>query len=584
MKSIILIITILFCYITVFSQTNEKRIALIIGNSAYLNGGALKNPVNDANLMATTLKSLGFEVILKTNANLKSMQTATVDFTNKIANYDVALFFYAGHGIQINGENYLIPVDAKLDDKASCQFEAFNINFINNAFQENQNHLNVMILDACRNNPFRSWMRGGSRGFQAIKNQAAGTIIAFATREGETASDGDGNNGLFTEKLVKQMKKSQNITEVFQNTRVEVLKASENTQCPQEWNMLTGNFCFFKGSGQQQNIVEENPVVETNQTKNNNSDFMITEEVLTGTIKITSLLDDDFYFDGQLKGKFSKGRSYTLNNIEVGRHELKVGKWHQTIDLKKGDILEISTELYYGSLKIVCLMDGDCYIDNELKGKFTQGEIYDFKNILEGNHELKVGNWKADIKIDKDTTIEIRTDIKKVFGTLTDQRDNKTYKTVTLGKQTWMVENLAFQKKIGCWAYDKNQNNVEKYGYLYKWETAQNVCPAGWHLPSKEEFETLLNNVGRSGEAAYKALLPSGNSGFSSPFGGCRDGNGDFNSVGIAAYFWSSSPNGVDDFIGEIAWELYIGTPYSAACMFYSGRSCGYSVRCLQDN
>lgn len=276
MKKIYLNLFILLLAVASFSQSKEKRIALIIGNAAYIHGGALKNPVNDAILMATTLRSLGFEVIIKTNANLKSMQRATVDFTNKIANYEVALFFYAGHGIMVNGENYLIPVDAKLDDKASCQFEAFNINYINNAFHENQSHLNVMILDACRNNPFRSWMRGGSRGFKAVNNQAAGTIIAFATREGETASDGSGNNGLFTEKLIKQMKKSQNITEVFQNTRIEVLKASKNTQCPQEWNMLTGNFYFVKDFEQQQAIVDKNTSVVTNQYKNNSTINKIT--------------------------------------------------------------------------------------------------------------------------------------------------------------------------------------------------------------------------------------------------------------------------------------------------------------------
>ena len=230
MKRTALSFLIVLFALTSFAQNNQKRLALVIGNAAYQHGGSLRNPVNDARLMATTLRNLGFEVIYKNNAGLKSMQMATAEFTNKIANYDVALFYYAGHGIQVDGENYLIPVDAKLDKKVMCQFEAFNVNFINRAFQENQNKLNVMILDACRNNPFRSWMRGGSRGFKVVSNQAAGTLIAFATREGETASDGTGNNGLFTEKLVKQMNKAQNITEVFQNTRVEVLRASGNAQ------------------------------------------------------------------------------------------------------------------------------------------------------------------------------------------------------------------------------------------------------------------------------------------------------------------------------------------------------------------
>ena len=239
-KSVFLIIALLF--FNIFYGQSDKRLALVIGNAKYENGGSLKNPVNDAKLMHQTLKNLGFDVTLLTDAGLKEMQTAAIDFTNKVGDYGVALFYYAGHGVQLNGINFLLPVDAKLNDELSAKYEAFDISDINYAFSRNNKNLNIMILDACRDNPFRSWMRGGNTGFAAPGNQAAGTIIAFATREGETASDGTGDNGLFTEKLVQQLNIPQNITEVFQNTRVEVLESSNNVQCPQEWNMLTGNF------------------------------------------------------------------------------------------------------------------------------------------------------------------------------------------------------------------------------------------------------------------------------------------------------------------------------------------------------
>lgn len=260
MKRVFFFLMITLFMQTVCSQGSGRRLALVIGNGEYTQGNELKNPVNDAGLMAATLKNCGFEVMKYTNATLKTMQMATIDFTNKIKDYDVALFYYAGHGIEVDGENYLIPVDAAMETKAHAQFEAFNIDYINNAFIENRNHLNIMVLDACRDNPFRTWMRGGSRGFKAISNQTAGTLIAFATREGETASDGTGSNGLYTQKLVEQINKGQSMHNVFRNTRIEVLKASNNEQCPQEWDMTTGEFYFTP--------VRTNEQEKINATKN----------------------------------------------------------------------------------------------------------------------------------------------------------------------------------------------------------------------------------------------------------------------------------------------------------------------------
>jgi uncharacterized protein (TIGR02145 family) len=142
-----------------------------------------------------------------------------------------------------------------------------------------------------------------------------------------------------------------------------------------------------------------------------------------------------------------------------------------------------------------------------------------------------------------------------------------------------MAENLAFKTDSGCWAYDNDQSNVTKYGYLYNWQTAKNVCLSGWHLPSKEEFETLINNSGDSAEAAYKSLIPGGSTGFSAPFGGYRNYEGYFDFVERFAIFWFSSPDG-----DEYAWGLYIYSESSRATIGSDSRSCGYSVRCLKDN
>lgn len=226
----------------------EKRLALVIGNSAYNIGQTLKNPVNDANLVSQTLQGLNFEVVTKTNLDKEAMENAIKEFAKKMPYYNVILFYYAGHGVQVDGINYLIPTDAFLELKSDCKFEAVSINFVVEEFEKYPDNTNIVILDACRSNPFRSWARGltmDEQGFSAI-NPSSGTIIGFATHEGATASDGNGTNGLYTEELVKQMTIPQPIESVFKKTRVEVEKKSNYTQSPQEWTMLKGDFWFKK--------------------------------------------------------------------------------------------------------------------------------------------------------------------------------------------------------------------------------------------------------------------------------------------------------------------------------------------------
>ena len=223
----------------------ERRLALVFGNSQYRNSTPLKNPVNDANLMEGTLKELGFDVIKRLNAGKDEMMAAIRDFNEKLPNYNVALFYFAGHGSQVDGKNYLIPTDALLEKPGDCKFEAIAVDFVVEEFERYQDNTNIVILDACRNNPYASWARGSELGFK-VMNFSSGTIIAFATSEGATAADGKGANGLFTEELVKQMVVPQAIESVFKKTRVEVRRLSTGQQTPQEWSKLNGEFYFRK--------------------------------------------------------------------------------------------------------------------------------------------------------------------------------------------------------------------------------------------------------------------------------------------------------------------------------------------------
>lgn len=166
-------------------------------------------------------------------------------------------------------------------------------------------------------------------------------------------------------------------------------------------------------------------------------------------------------------------------------------------------------------------------------------------------------------------------------GTFTDTRDGKVYKTVKIGSQIWMAENLAFKSDSCCWVYNNDQRFLTKYGYLYNWETAKTVCPTAWHLPSEEEFETLKKNCGCFDLDTYEALLPDGSSGFSARFGGCfGDYSSDYHfySIGSEAYFWTSTPDGAG-YARFFNIRIFLN-----ASTFRNKCPYGMSVRCLKDN
>lgn len=164
-------------------------------------------------------------------------------------------------------------------------------------------------------------------------------------------------------------------------------------------------------------------------------------------------------------------------------------------------------------------------------------------------------------------------------GTFTDSRDGKTYKTVKIGNQVWMAENLAYTPTNGnYWPYDNSQNNVAKYGYLYDWETAKNIIPKGWHLPTKEEFEILFNNYGGIGEQAYEALLEGGESNFNVLFSGWRLSNGIFSTLGLTAGLWSATEKDESD-----VWHCILNIYIKRAYMNEDNKDTGLSVRLLKD-
>jgi WD40 repeat protein len=223
------------------SKTYIKRIALIIGNADYTAASKLRNTLNDAKAMSATLKNLGFEVTTIENGTYEAIKNAIYAFGDRIQDVDVSLFFYAGHGMEVDGTNYLVPVDADIQSHLDVKQKCIPLSGVSNTMEfANDEGLNMIILDACRNNPFPAGKRGGT-GLARI-NAPSGTLIAYATDPGSVASDGDGTNGLYTGELIKQLKISQRIEDIFMHTRNNVEQISEGKQRPWEEARLKGIF------------------------------------------------------------------------------------------------------------------------------------------------------------------------------------------------------------------------------------------------------------------------------------------------------------------------------------------------------
>ena len=186
------------------TSSDQKRVALVIGNSDY-KVGPLQNPAHDAEDISGVLRTLGFIVQTKINANHIEMEEAVDRFVQEIQNGDVALFYFSGHGIQVKGENYLIPLGDSIKSETDVRYKTVNAGLILGKMEESRNRANIVILDACRNNPFKGLFRSASTGLSKM-DAPKGTFIAYATSPDSVAADGSGRNSPYTKHLMEALK------------------------------------------------------------------------------------------------------------------------------------------------------------------------------------------------------------------------------------------------------------------------------------------------------------------------------------------------------------------------------------------
>lgn len=227
-----------------------RRIALVIGNSDYKYAGSLANPANDARLIAGTLKKVGFELYddkALINLDRDRMISTIEEFGDQIGPGDVALFYYAGHGIQVKGENYLLPVNTNIKNESEVRAKSVEAELLFAKLATAKNVVNIVILDSCRNNPFGRTIRSASSGLAQV-TAPSGTIVAFSTAPGQVAEDGSGRNSIYTAALAKYvLEPGLRVEDVFKKVRAEVSGSTNRNQIPWENTSLTGDFAFIEG-------------------------------------------------------------------------------------------------------------------------------------------------------------------------------------------------------------------------------------------------------------------------------------------------------------------------------------------------
>jgi hypothetical protein len=284
-------------------SAQERRIALIIGNGAY-KSSYLKNPANDANDIAEALKECQFTTTKLINADRRKIEKAIRDFGNSLKKGDIGLFYFAGHGVQVNGRNYLIPIGSTIETESDVEFEAVDAGRVLGKMQDAGNKINIMILDACRNNPYGSQFRSAKRGLAVIP-APKGALVAYATSPGAESEDGEGRNGLYTSMLLKHIREQGlTVERFFKKTGRDVSIATNYKQVPWIQSSLIEDFYFSPKKGA---TVVKRPSIEPKKSKTEPPNYA---SISPDVSKLKVIEDGNFV-------KFESGVVYDKNaNLE----------------------------------------------------------------------------------------------------------------------------------------------------------------------------------------------------------------------------------------------------------------------------
>jgi formylglycine-generating enzyme required for sulfatase activity len=304
-----------FGYIGAQNVSSSSRYALVIGNSNYSDLGSLKNPENDAKDMAATLGSIGFTVKLLLDADLILMETEVERLKTNLSQRadSIGFFYYAGHGVQSQGSNYLIPADARILGENYLRVKALALQTVLDNLNDSRNALNIVVLDACRDNPY-SWARSGTRGLSIVGTQPSGSIVVYATSAGSTAQDGAGKNGVFTAELLKHLGvPGVDINDVFKRTGAGVQSSTNGKQVPAIYNQFFGT-TYLAGTSSVSGLA---PLSTTSTTSSR-------PPQLQGSLQVRTENAGTIYLDKILLGEIRRGGAQRIPDLDVGYYDVEI--------------------------------------------------------------------------------------------------------------------------------------------------------------------------------------------------------------------------------------------------------------------
>ena len=313
MKKTLILVFMIFLFLANIIYAQNKT-ALVIGNGSYKHFSPLSSPKNEASAMKNALTRLGFDVILLLDGTQDSILDAVSDFEYKLKNRGgIAFFHYGGHGVQVEGSNYIIPVDADIPDERRVKSRAVDIDEIISAMDASGSKTNIVILDACRDNPLPGASRSGTRGLAVTGHQPPDSIIVYSADAGTTAED-----GLFTPTLLKYLENpGMEFTDILRKVRKDVRKKSGGRQRTGDYNQLESEIYLAGRTGSRSS---SNSYASASSKKPSLS----VESAKYGSVKLSVKEAGDLYLDGINMGKIAANRSATLNNIETGSHAIEI--------------------------------------------------------------------------------------------------------------------------------------------------------------------------------------------------------------------------------------------------------------------
>ena len=520
MKKTILIVTLMF---TAAILSAQNKTALVVGNGQYKNDfSALANPVPEARKMADALESIGFEVIRAYNVQSQDRFYALLEmFENKVKQRGgIALFHYGGHGVQVDGENYLLPTETAIPDERRARSRGISVSEVTSAIESSGPDTSVIILDACRNNPFG---RGGERGLARIK-PPRNSLVVYAADAGESARD-----GLFTPTLLKYLTRSGwSLNQVLQRTRADVLSSSGGRQSPGEYSQLLTDIYLAGASG-------------SASARPNAPSFSLEQSY--GSLEVSVQTPGTLYLDGKSMGRIPTGSRAKLTDIPAGRHNLEMrygGKSEsKTITVQENRSLAVA----FSWVERPDVPEGYVLVEG---GTFRMGSPSgeDGRNDDEGpQHSVTVGSFY--MKATEVTQKEWR----EVMGT------NPSY----FKGDARPVEDVSWYDAVEyCNALSKKEGRTPVYRINGESVTA-NWSADGYRLPTEAEWEYAARG-GTTTAFHYGNSLNSRQANFDGnyPYGGASKGVYRGQTMPVGSF--SPNANGLYDMHGNVwewCWDWY---------------------------